>query len=362
MDEVLPDLPKKGRGAVGNPTGRFEPAVRFAVDDGWGADDEDAPPLRTTVTEEKPKAIISRNASPDVPFSQSINTYRGCEHGCIYCFARPTHSYMGLSPGLDFESKLFAKPNAAELLEKELRKPGYVPRTLMLGANTDVYQPIERDRRITRQVLEVLSAFNHPVAIATKSALVLRDLDILAPMAAKGLAGVAISVTTLDRRIARLMEPRAAAPTRRLETIKALNEAGIPVTVLVSPIIPFLTDAETESILEAAAQAGAKTAGYVLLRLPLELKELFTEWLQAHFPGAESHVLNQLRDCRNGSLYVSEFGSRMRGSGAYADLIEQRFHLACKRYGLNHRQDGEIHLNTSHFAPPPRAGDQLRLL
>ena len=362
MDEQLPDLPRKGRGAVGNPTGRFEPEVCYAVDDGWGADDDDAPRLRTSVTDETPKSIISRNASPDVPFAQSINTYRGCEPGCIYCFARPGHAFLGLSPGLDFESKLFAKPNAAALLEKELQKPGYKPRTIMLGANTDIYQPAERDRRITRDVLKVLRDFNHPVAMATKSALVLRDLDILAPMAAKGLASVAISVTTLDRRIARLMEPRAAAPNRRLDTIKALSGAGVPVTVLVSPIIPFLTDAEIERILETAAEAGATKAGYILLRLPLELKELFTDWLQAHFPGAETHVLNQLRDCRDGALYVSQFGSRMRGSGAYADLIEQRFHLACKRLGLRMRDEGEIDLNTTLFAPPPKQGDQLRLL
>ncbi len=362
MEDYLPDLAQKGRGAVGNPTGRFEPEVRYAIDDGWGEGDEDAPILRTSVTDEKPKTIISRNASPDVPFGQSINTYRGCEHGCIYCFARPSHAFLGLSPGLDFESRLFAKPNAAQLLERELRKPGYKPRTIMLGANTDVYQPIERDRRITRQVLEVLSAFNHPVAMVTKSALVLRDLDILAPMAAKGLVSVAISVTTLDRRIARLMEPRAATPQRRIETIKTLSDAGIPATVLVSPIIPFLTDAEIERILDAATKAGATNAGYILLRLPLELKELFTDWLQAHFPGAESHVLNQLRDCRNGALNVSQFGSRMRGSGAYADLIEQRFHLACKRHGLTQRSDGEIDLNCSLFASPPRKGDQLRLL
>ena len=361
MDEKLPDKPVKGRGAVGNATGRYEAAVRYAVDDGWDYRDDDLPPLRTTVTDETPRRIISRNQSPDIPFSQSINPYRGCEHGCVYCFARPTHAYLGLSPGLDFETRLFAKPNAAELLEKELRKPGYVPCTIMLGANTDPYQPIEKDRRITRQILEVLSAFNHPLGIATKSALVARDIDILGPMAAKGLASVGISVTTLDREIARTLEPRAAAPHRRLETIRALCQAGVPVAVLVSPLIPFLTDAEMERILEAGAEAGAGTASYILLRLPLELKDLFEEWLASHAPGKAKHVLNQLRDCRNGALYVSDFGSRMKGTGQYADLIEKRFRLACKRLGLNRHHVSEIPPGASHFRVPPKPGDQLDL-
>lgn len=361
MDDKLPDMPVKGRGTAGNPTGRFEAETRYAVDDGWGAEDDDIPPLRTTVTDETPRRIISRNTSPDIPFGQSINPYRGCEHGCTYCFARPTHAYLGLSPGLDFETRLFAKPNAAELLERELRKPGYAPRTLMLGANTDPYQPIERERRITRQILEVLAAFNHPLAIATKSALVARDIDILAPMAEKGLVGVGISLTTLDRAIARSMEPRAAAPHRRIETIAALSGAGVPVSVLASPVVPFLTDAEMERILEAGAKAGAGTASYILLRLPLELKDLFSEWLQTHFPGKAKHVLNQLRDCRNGSLYVSEFGSRMRGSGPYAELIEKRFRLACKRLGLNRHHVGETPPATSLFRVPPAPGDQLAL-
>jgi len=361
MDEKVPDVPLKGRGAVGNPTGRFEAAIRFAVDDGWGMDDPDVPPLRTTVTEETPRAIISRNASPDIPFEQSINPYRGCEHGCIYCFARPTHAYMGLSPGLDFESRLFAKPNAAQLLEAELRRPGYVPRHIMLGANTDPYQPIERERRITRGILEVLARFRHPVAIATKSALVVRDLDILAPMAADGLVSVGISVTTLEKDLARRLEPRAAAPHRRLATIAALAGAGVPVAVLVAPVIPFLTDAEMERIVAAGAEAGARAASYILLRLPLELKDLFSEWLAAHAPGKARHVLNQLRACRGGSLYVAEFGTRMRGRGEYADLIAKRFDLACRRTGLARRHATEISLDTSLFRPPPRSGDQLAL-
>ncbi|MBE0533176.1 MAG: PA0069 family radical SAM protein [Rhodospirillales bacterium] len=362
MDERLPDTPRKGRGAVGNPTGRFEREIRHAVDDGWGLAEDDVAPLRTTVTDEKPRAIISRNASPDIFFNQSINPYRGCEHGCIYCFARPTHAFMGLSPGLDFETRLFAKPDAALLLEKELSKPGYVAEPFMLGANTDPYQPIERDREITRSILEVLARFRHPVMITTKSALITRDLDILAPMAADRLVGVGISLTTLDKTLARRMEPRAAAPHRRLETIAALSTAGIPVTVLVSPVIPFLTESEIERILKEAAAAGARAAGYILLRLPLELKELFTEWLENHFPGSARHVLNRLRESRDGQLYVAEFGARMRGHGAFADLIEQRFRLACRKHGLASGHDRTMTLDAARFRVPPRPGDQLQLL
>lgn len=362
MDERLPDIPRKGRGAVGNPTGRFERETRHAVDDGWGAADREPPPLRTTVTDERPRTILTRNTSPDIPFDRSINPYRGCEHGCIYCFARPTHAYLGLSPGLDFESRLFAKPDAAALLEAELRRPGYAPAPIMLGANTDPYQPIERERRITRGVLEVLARFRHPVMIATKSALVARDLDILAPMAAGGLAGVGISLTTLDRDLARRMEPRAAAPHRRLETIATLSGAGVPVTVLVSPVVPFLTESEIERILEAAASAGATAAGYILLRLPRELKALFADWLNGHFPGRARHVLNRLRESRDGALYVAEFGTRMRGSGAFADLVEQRFRLACRKHGLAFGRDRRATLDTTRFRVPPQPGDQLRLL
>ncbi len=362
MEERLPDIPRRGRGAVGNPTGRFEREIRHAVDDGWGPADDDLPPLRTTVTDEKPRAIISRNASPDISFNQSINPYRGCEHGCIYCFARPTHAYMGLSPGLDFETRLFAKPDAAQLLEKELSKPRYAAEPIMLGANTDPYQPIERERKITRSILEVLARFRHPVMITTKSALIARDLDLLRPMAADRLVGVGISLTTLDKALARRMEPRAAAPYRRLETIAALSAAGIPVTVLVSPVIPFLTESEIERILEEAARAGAKAAGYILLRLPLELKDLFTDWLENHFPGRARHVLNRLRESRDGQLYVAEFGARMRGSGAFADLIEQRFRLACRKHGLSSGHDRTMALHTTKFRVPPRPGDQLQLL
>lgn len=361
MDEVLPDIPRKGRGAVGNPTGRFEREIRHAIDDGWDRLDDDLPPLRTTVTDETPRAIISRNTSPDISFNQSINPYRGCEHGCIYCFARPTHAYMGLSPGLDFETRLFAKPDAPALLEKELAKPGYVPQPIMLGANTDPYQPIERQRRITRGILEVLSRYRHPVMITTKSALVVRDLDLLTPMAADRLVSVGISVTTLDTHLARRMEPRAAAPHRRLETVAALAAAGIPVTVLASPVIPFLTDAELESILAAGSAAGARSAGYILLRLPLELKTLFTDWLATHAPGKARHVLNQLRNCRDGSLYVADFGSRMRGSGAYAELIAKRFRLACRKNGFNDRDAAEKTLTTALFRPPARDARQLAL-
>jgi len=361
MDEAIPALPRKGRGAVTNPSGRFESERRHAVDDGWDLDD-DLPPLRTSVTDEACRTVISRNSSPDIPFEQSINPYRGCEHGCVYCFARPTHAYLGLSPGLDFESVLFAKADAPALLEKELRKPGYRCRTIMLGANTDPYQPIERTRRITRGILEVLAAYDHPVAIATKSALVTRDIDILAPMAERGLASVGVSVTTLDRTLARTLEPRAATPGKRLRAIGALSAAGIPAAVMAAPMIPFLNDAELEGILEAAADAGATGASYILLRLPLELKELFAEWLQAHAPGKADRVLNQMRRCRKGMLYVSDFSSRMRGTGAYADLLAKRFRVACRRLGLKAGRAADFGLDCGRFRVPPRPGDQLSLL
>ena len=301
MVDPLPPSPRKGRGAVGNPAGRFEPHQRQAVDDGWDIDD-DLPPLRTTVTDEASRAVLSWNTSPDIPFDRSINPYKGCEHGCVYCYARPTHAYLGLSPGLDFETRLFAKPDAASVLARELRQPGYRCRPVMLGGNTDPYQPIERGRRITRAILEVLSDFNHPVTIATKSALVARDIDILSSMAERGLAAVGVSVTTLDRDLARKMEPRAAQPGKRLETIRRLSGAGIPTAVMAAPMIPFLNDAELESILEAAADSGAAGASYILLRLPLELKGLFTDWLQAHAPGKAKRVLNMVRESRNGML------------------------------------------------------------
>ncbi|MGE0260934.1 MAG: PA0069 family radical SAM protein [Alphaproteobacteria bacterium] len=360
-DSLPPGAVRKGRGAVTNRDGRFERFAHEAVDDGWARDDgedETLPALRTTVTVDATRTIIARNQSPDVPFDRSINPYRGCEHGCIYCFARPTHAFLGLSPGLDFETRLLHKPDAARLLEAELRKPRYRCAVIAMGTNTDPYQPIERQYQTTRSILEVLSAFNHPVGIVTKSALVARDIDILAPMAAKNLAHVFVSVTTLDRTIARRMEPRAATPQRRLDTIRALSAAGIRTGVMVAPIVPGLTDPEMESILEAAAAAGATHAGYVLLRLPLEIKDLFEEWLAAHEPLKAGRVLGLMRSMRGGRLYTSDFGERMRGAGPYADLIEDRFTRAAARLGLNRRR---FDLDTAQFAPPKRAGDQLDL-
>ena len=359
VDNVLPDMARKGRGAVGNPTGRYEPEVRLATHDGWDLAD-DLPPLRTTLTEETPRTAIAYNDSPDIPFDRSINPYRGCEHGCIYCYARPSHARFGLSPGLDFETCLFAKRDLARVLEADLARPGYSPQPITLGANTDPYQPVERTRRDTRAVLEVLAACDHPVVIITKSALVMRDLDILAAMAARNLCSVAVSVTTLDRDLARRMEPRAATPSRRLEAIRALQGAGVPATVMAAPMIPSLNDWELERILEAAVAAGASEAGYTLLRLPYELKDLFAQWLEAHEPGKARHVLNQVRECRGGALNVSRFGERLRGRGTYADLLADRFHLACRRLGLNAR-DGDHELDCSRFRPPVLPGGQMSL-
>jgi DNA repair photolyase len=367
-DDRIPARARKGRGAVTNRAGRFEPTNTEAVDDGWQRpeDDEDLPPLRTTVIVDATRTIIARNQSPDISFDRSINPYRGCEHGCVYCFARPTHAFLGLSPGLDFETRLFVKPEAAKLLTAELARPSYRPAVIAMGTNTDPYQPLERTRRITRQILEVLAACNHPVGIVTKSALVTRDIDILAPMAAKRLARVALSVTTLDRELARTLEPRASTPAKRLAAIRALAEAGIPTSVMVAPIIPALTDAEMESILEAAKAAGADGAGYVLLRLPLEIKDLFTEWLDAHAPGKAKRVLDLVRSVRNGRLNDPNFGSRQRGQGPYAELINQRFHLASKRLGYRER---DWRFDLSLFKRPakpvalPRADDrQMTLL
>ena len=348
---------RKGRGAVGNPEGRFETTRLAPGDYGWAlGDEEDAPPpLQTTVTPEKTRTILSRNDSPDISFDRSINPYKGCEHGCVYCFARPTHSYLGLSPGLDFETKIFSKPDAAKLLREELRRPGYRCEVIALGANTDPYQPVERDLKITRSILEVLLEHGHPVGIVTKGSLVLRDIDLLAAMAARRLATVMISITTLDRSLARRMEPRAASPERRLGTLRALSEAGIPVGVLSSPMIPGLNDAELERILEAAASAGARTAGYVILRLPHELQSIFAEWLEAHYPMRAAHVLNLVRETRGGKLYDSEFGQRMKGTGPYADLLRRRFETACRRLGLSRNR---MDLDTTQFRVPPRAGDQ----
>ena len=325
---------RRGRGAGLNPSGRFEPLSRHVFDDGWETI-EDLPPFKTDVQVERPRTIITRNASPDISFDRSINPYRGCEHGCVYCFARPTHAYMGLSPGLDFESRLFAKPEAARLLERELSKPGYVPRTIAIGTNTDPYQPIEKKWHIMREILEVLEAFGHPVGIVTKSALIMRDIDILSRMAERGLAKVALSVTTLDRKVARAMEPRAATPPRRLEAMRALNEAGIPVSVMIGPVIPGLNDSEIERILESAHAAGAREAGYIILRLPLEVSPIFKEWLLRHYPDRYRHVMSLIRSMRDGKDYDSEWGKRMKGTGPYAWQIGRRFEIAAKRLGLN---------------------------
>ena len=357
---VIPILPLKGRGAASNRASRFDAWDRQVDGDFVDASlsDELPPDPRTQVTEQSARTIISRNQSPDIPFEQSVNPFQGCEHGCVYCYARPTHAYLGLSPGLDFETRLYAKTNAAEVLEKELSKPGYVPSLIALGANTDPYQPIERRLEITRSILRVLSAFNHPVGITTKSSLVERDVDILGPMAAKRLVRVFISITTLDHDLARRMEPRATAPKRRIQTVRALAEAGIPVGVLVAPLIPALTDHDLETVLGASANAGADSAGYVMLRLPLELHDLFVEWLEANYPLRAKHVMSLVQQMREGKYNDPNFGTRMRGTGKFADLIEQRFEVACKRLKLNAR---DLTLDTSLFAVPRSANGQFSL-
>jgi DNA repair photolyase len=360
MREDRFDAARRGRGVVSNPTGRFEPLIREPVAD--DAHDDEPPPLDTIVTAEHAASVISRNRSPDIGFDRSINPYRGCEHGCVYCYARPTHAYLGLSPGLDFESRLVAKVNAAEALERELRRPGYRPGLVMLGANTDAYQPIERRHRITRRVLEVLAACDHPVAITTKSALILRDLDLLSAMAERRLASVAVSVTTLDGGLARRMEPRASSPRRRLDAVRSLAAAGVPVSVLAAPMIPFVNDHELERIMAAGAAAGARAAGYTVLRLPLELKALFEEWLHRHLPDRAGRVLARLRDCHGGVLYDPSFTTRMKGSGPYAQLLRQRFDIACRRFGLASGTAAGADLDCGCFRPPPAAPDQLRLL
>ena len=359
MVNTLPRQLRKGRGAVSNPASRYDSTTALEMDDGWGILDEDLPPLRTTVSIDSTRRIIARNHSPDLPFDRSINPYRGCEHGCVYCYARPSHAYLGLSPGLDFETRLFAKPNAPALLAAELGKPGYRCSVMALGTNTDPYQPIEREHRITRGVLEVLSAHNHPVAIVTKSALVVRDIDILADMAERRLARVYVSVTTLDRDLARTLEPRAATPQRRIATIRTLAEAGIPTGVMVAPIIPAINDAEIEDILAAVARAGAASASYVMLRLPLEVADLFREWLRVHAPLKADHVMSLVRGMRGGRDYDSAWGRRMTGDGAYAEMIARRFDLAKRRLALGGR---DWSLDTTRFRPPPRPGDQLSLL
>ncbi|MER9461783.1 PA0069 family radical SAM protein [Mesorhizobium sp. M0387] len=354
---VRPDR-NRGRSAGINPSGRFEPVSRHVFDDGWNSLEE-LPPFKTEVQVEKPRTIITRNESPDISFDRSINPYRGCEHGCVYCFARPTHSFMGLSPGLDFEAKLFAKPDAARLLDKELSKDGYQPRTIAIGTNTDPYQPIEKQYRIMREILEVLEARGHPVGIVTKSHLVTRDIDILSRMAERGLAKVALSVTTMDRMLARTMEPRASTPTKRLEAIRQLSDAGIPASVMVAPIIPGLTDQEMERILDSARAAGAREAGYVILRLPLEVAPIFKDWLLRHYPDRYRHVMSLIRSMRDGKDYDSEWGKRMKGAGPYAWQIGRRFEITAKRLGLNAER---CTLRTDQFVAAAKATEQLMLL
>lgn len=354
---IRPDR-NRGRSAGINPSGRFEPVSRHVFDDGWSSLEE-LPPFKTEVQVEKPRTIITRNESPDISFDRSINPYRGCEHGCVYCFARPTHAFMGLSPGLDFETKLFAKPDAARLLDKELSKEGYQPRTIAIGTNTDPYQPIEKQYRIMREILEVLEARGHPVGIVTKSALVTRDIDILSRMAERGLAKVALSVTTLDRMLARTMEPRASTPTKRLEAIRQLSDAGIPTSVMVAPIIPGLTDQEMERILDSAYAAGAREAGYVVLRLPLEVSPIFKDWLLRHYPDRYRHVMSLIRSMRDGKDYDSEWGKRMKGAGPYAWQIGRRFEITAKRLGLNIERRT---LRTDQFVAAGKDQEQLMLL
>ena len=358
IDTAVDRERRRGRGTVSNASGRFEPLARVAFDDGWQGL-EQLPPFKTTVTVDSTRKIITHNDSPDISFDRSINPYRGCEHGCVYCFARPTHAYLGLSPGLDFESKLFMKPNAPELLERELSAPGYSPKTIAIGTNTDPYQPIERRYQIMRRILEVLDRAGHPVGIVTKSALVLRDLDILTRMAKRDLVKVAISVTTLDANLARVMEPRASTPPRRLGALRELVKAGVPASALVAPIIPAINDAEIERILEAIAQAGVRHAGYVLLRLPFELKDLFREWLIENFPDRYRHVINLVRETRGGKDYDSSWGKRQTGSGPIAWMIGRRFEVACERLGFN---SASVKMSTEHFRAPRPASEQLNLL
>lgn len=353
--------PRKGRGAVSNASGRFEPVKREAFDDGWDAENgsETWPEkLKTEVQVEHPKRIITRNQSPDISFDRSINPYRGCEHGCSYCFARPSHAYMGLSPGQDFESRLFAKPDAAALLEKELSDARYVPKVIAMGTNTDPYQPVEKIWRITRSVLEVLERTSHPVGIVTKSAMIQRDIDILARMAEKGLVKVALSVTTMDPKLARSMEPRAASPARRLETLQALHQAGIPTAMMVAPIIPALNDSEIERILEAGKAVGVDQAGYVMLRLPLEVRDIFRQWLLTHYPDRYRHVMSLVKSMRDGKDYDATWGRRMRGSGPYAWMIGRRFEKACERLKIGTRR---VELRTDLFSAPARRNEQMSL-
>jgi len=347
-----------GRGALSNPPGRFDRQKLDSVDDGWYLE-ESPDSIATTLEPERARSVITTNDSPDIPFEQSINPYRGCESGCSYCYARPSHAYMGLSPGIDFETRLFYKADAARRLESELAKPGYVCKPITLGANTDPYQPVERRMKVTRSILEVLARTRHPVTVITKHALILRDLDLLADMARQGLATVGVSVTSLDNELKRRLEPRAASPQARLRALAALSAAGVPCGVLVAPVIPALNDHEMEAILAAAAQAGVRWAGYVLLRLPYEIKQLFTEWLQEHFPQRAEHVMALIREMRGGRENDPRFGTRMRGTGPYAELLRNRFRLACQRQGLP--SAGRDELCTTLFQPPSATGSQLPL-
>ncbi|MFN3212134.1 MAG: PA0069 family radical SAM protein [Henriciella sp.] len=356
--EVRERFHHRGRGAVSNQTGRFEPETREALDDGWGTIEEEAPRLKTTLTKETPRTIITFNKSPDIHFDRSINPYRGCEHGCVYCFARPTHAYHGLSAGLDFESKLFYKPDGPDLLLKELSRPGYVPRPIALGVNTDAYQPVEREQKLTRRFLQILSDHNHPVSLLTKSALIQRDLDLIAPMAERQLCRVGVSITTLDSKLARAMEPRAAAPRKRYQTVQALSDAGVPVTVMAAPIIPTLNEPELEKLLETAKAHGAIGAGYVLLRLPHELKDIFHEWLVQHYPDRAARVINLLREMRGGKDYDADWFARGTGQGAHAKLIAQRFVRTVRRLGLAPQRTP---LRTDLFRPPILKGGQYRM-
>jgi len=348
---------RRGRGATTNQVGRFESQDRVTEDDGWDIE-EDVQQIRTEVRPEQARSIITYNTSPDLPFDRSINVYRGCEHGCVYCFARPTHAYLGLSPGLDFETRLTARTNAAEVLERELRNPRYKVAPISMGTNTDPYQPVEHDRKLTRACLEVLREYRHPVAIVTKGTGILRDLDILSDMAAEGLASVGVSVTTLDRDISRKMEPRVPGPAKRLEMIRKLSDAGIPVRVMVSPVVPGLTDPEVEAILSAARDNGATSASWIMLRLPLEVAPLVETWARDHFPDRAEKILNRLREMHGGQLYSAQWGKRMRGEGVYAQMVAARFDKAARRLGLDHPTPK---LRSDLFRFPPRPGDQLSL-
>lgn len=349
---------RRGRGAVSNRTNRFERFCQIKQADGWDREEE-LPQIRTQTSLEVPRSVISYNRSPDLPFDRSINPYRGCEHGCIYCFARPTHAYLGLSPGLDFETRLVARPESPQVLEQELRKASYRVAPIALGTNTDPYQPIEKTHAITRSLLETLWAYRHPVAIVTKGTLIERDLDILSDMASMGLVRVGISLTSLDARTSRLMEPRVPLPQRRLATIRALTQAGVPVRVMTSPIVPAINDHEIEALLAAGQEVGADAASWIMLRLPLEVSELFREWLQEHFPDRASRVMGLVRGMHGGKDYSAQWGRRMRGEGEYAAMIAARFSGAARRLGLDRDQPA---LRCDLFRPPPRAGDQLQLL